>query len=201
MTCNIILSLDLSTTCTGWAILDIKSGKLLTYGTIKPKVKNISKLKYPIQQLLKMRSISSQIIDIIEQNNNISYIVIEEINRHKSRLSGKVLDGLHFILLDRFSESDLSKVRYIDSDGLSGWRTLLKLRLTEADKLNNKESRAINSKLKKGSRKIPIIGQKHLAARYVNRVYGLNLNVDSNRFDADVADAIGLGSAALQVRL
>lgn len=66
---------------------------------------------------------------------------------------------------------------------------------------SNKEARKLNKRIAKGTRKLPIIGPKHLAARYVNKKFKLNLDVDLNATDNDMADAIAMGDAFLSFRL
>ncbi len=162
-------------------------------------------MSYPKKQLHKCRSIADQIMilhhDILSSsilvpidgsNIEVDHIVIEEINRHKSRMSGKTLDILHGILWDRMGEL-CDKITYIDSDGLTGWRTQLRLIMSDADRQQNKESKKLNKKLLKGSRKLPIITKKHLAARFVNKHYNLSFDVDVNNTDNDIVDSIGLG--------
>lgn len=188
---NIVLSLDYSTSCTGWAIFN--DGELKTYGCIKPKVKGVSKLKYPKKQLEICIDIANQLKDLILKVEP-DIIVMEEINKHKNRLSGKTLDGGHFIFYFTISEF-LDKIIMMDSDGMSGWRTKLNFRLSDADKEQNKEYRKLNKKLEKGTKKLPIINKKHLACRYANRTYGTSLDCDERTTDGDIADAIGLGSA------
>lgn len=189
----LILTLDLSTTCTGWALLHRDTKKLLNYGFIKPVNKGLAKMSYPKKQLYKMRTISDQILSLIASFDNIQTILIEEVNLHKSRMTGKTLDGMHWILLENMSEEMLNKVKFRDSDGLTGWRLRLGLRLTEDDKRLNKERKRLNKGLPRGAKKLPIINKKHLACRYVNEYFGLNFDVDANPTDNDVVDAIGLG--------
>lgn len=192
-----VLALDLSTTCTGFAIFQKDNRELLNYGIFKPSGKGLSKLKYPIQQLTKMVDLSQQIIALIKKNPNITRIVIEEVNRHKSRMSGKTLDGFHFVLLFMMEERMRNMVKFMDSDGAVGWRTQLGLRLSEMDKLHNKNASQKNKRIKKSSEKIQKINQKHLSCRFANTKYGLKLNVDEQTSDGDIADAIGLGTAFL----
>ena len=92
---------------------------------------------------------------------------------------------------------NFSTITYIDSDGLNGWRTFLNLKLSAADKAINKEHKKLNKKLKKGSKKLPIINKKHLACRFVNKTYKLDLDVDLRETDGDIADSIGLGTVFL----
>jgi hypothetical protein len=192
----IVLALDMSTTCTGYALYD--GSKLLTHGHIKAKVPGITKLKYPEKQLKVCKAMAQEIRNVYDKMCTnyflVDIIVIEEINKHKNRLSGKTLDILHGFVWEQF-KSMLTMLVYMDSDGMSGWRTRLNFRLSDADKLQNKEARKLNKNLAKGTKKIPIINKKHLACRYANRTYGTDLDCDERTTDGDVADAIGLGSA------
>lgn len=196
---TVILSLDMSTTCTGYAVFEKMDTQinLLESGYIKPKVPGISKLQYPKKQLLVCRDMAEKIIEIYrrlsQECEEVVAVVIEEVNAHKNRLSGKTLDGLHFIFWDRF-ESELGKVHYMDSDGLTGWRTRLRLRLNDADKQHNREAKKLNKKLPRGS-KLSKIGQKHLACRQANHLFKKELDCDKHKYDGDEADAICLGYA------
>lgn len=192
-----VLALDLSTTCTGWAFFE--GEELVGHDYIKPKVKNVSKMAYPKQQLRKIENICEEIIDLIDSCNP-DEIVIEEVNRHKNRKAGKTLDGLHFILFSYFNDEQLDNLYFIDSDGATGWRTRLNLRLSQQDKELNKERKKLNSKIGKGQKKIPIINKKHLAQRWVNKTYLLDFDVDRSSWESDVCDAIGLGSVFIRFR-
>lgn len=198
-----LVSLDLSTTCTGYAIFDIESKSLLEYDILKPKVKGITKMKYPKQQLLKMISLSEQINDLLAEIQP-EKIVIEEIaGGAKARLTQKTLDGFHYILAHflLIKGWPIEDIYYYDVSGDKGWRTPdLDLKLTPQDKINNKEHRALNKTLSKGNTKLPIIGFKHLSCRYANQTFGLDLNVDQNKTDGDKADAICMGHAFLLYR-
>jgi len=196
-----ILALDLSTAAAGWALFDAKTKKLLTYGVVKPQVKGITAMTYPRGQLMKMRSITEQIKAIIESNPDLTRIAIEEVNRGIARLTQKTLDGLHFIFVDR-CESYIPIMVYRDSDGKVGWRKVLNFVLSDNDKRLNTERKKLNVQYKKlrkkmkrgeGPSDLPIINKKHLACRFVNKTYGLNLDCDANETDGDIADAIGLG--------
>lgn len=204
-----ILSLDLSTTNSGWAKLCRETRKLLEYGGIKPIVKNPKKqgvplYGYPVIQKLKIASIVEQLIPLI-MDPEVSEIVVEEINRGKNRLTQKVLDGLHHVLLDRLAIDTTLKITFVDSDGREGWRgpNGLNLKLSDADKVYNSEARKYNQKLKraksKGKRR-PIVSAKTLACRHVNKVYNLDLNDWERKSDEDLADAIGLGLYFLTYR-
>lgn len=192
---KVLLSLDMSTTCTGWSVLGLESKKLIAYGTLKPSTKGgVAKMAYPIQQLTKMIDLANQILAIIQQSRP-SAIVIEEIAGSKNRLGQKTLDGLHYIVAWVIQDY-LGLVRYYDVTGAGGWRTHLQLKLDDADKAANKEAKILNKKLPAAQR-IPIIGPKHLAVRYVNKHHGLSLNFDTSETDGDIADSVGMGSAFL----
>lgn len=198
---KVLLALDFSTTATGWARFSLTTGELLTYGVIEPdfknpKVKGVPIHTYPEAQVLKIRRLSQQIVETLLMED-VSKIVIEEINggSRAGRLSQKVLDGGHFVLLEKFPPHFLKMVSYYDSDGKDGWRSAygLKLQLSTTDRVTNKDRKKMNKRLGKGVKKMPIITQKNLACRYVNKVFGLNLDCDLRTTDGDMADAIGLG--------
>jgi len=202
-----ILSLDLSTTNSGWAKFSLKR-ELVAYGEMAPKVKNpvvnkVPKYTYPEIQLLKMRDLVDQLLTLL--TDDLEKIVIEEINRGKNRLGQKTLDGLHWLLLDRMPQKFRDMVVYVDSDGASGWRSKegLALQLSPLDKEKNKEIRKFNKKhgFKNGTKNAkPLITQKTLACKYVNKRFGLSLDENKRTKDADIADAIGLGDCYLMWR-
>jgi hypothetical protein len=194
-----LLTIDLSTTSTGWAVFDTKTRQLEDFGFLRPDKKGMAKLKYPIRQLLIMRNLADK-LEILVRRLNPDAIVVEEVNRHKSRMTGKTLDGMHWIFLDKLliGEEDFAyRVRFRDSDGPTGWRSRLNLRLGESDKKLNAERKKINKRKVKGTADLPIINKKHLAARYVNSALGLTFDVDKNATDNDVVDAIGMGLSEL----
>lgn len=191
-----MLTIDLSTTCTGWSLWNTSTKILINFGFVKPSKRGLSKLVYPRKQLEVMKDLALKIAQLV-QNEKPDLIVIEEVNLHKSRMTGKTLDGAHWITLLNLSPEQLATVRYRDSDGPTGWRTRLNLRLTESDKKVNAERKKINKKKVKGTADLPIITKKHLAARHVNEVLGTSFDVDANATDNDVVDAIGLGLAEL----
>lgn len=197
---DVVLALDMSTTSTGWSLFNLETKQLMEYGFIKPKVKGVTKLFYPKKQLEICKNIALQIRELINElyarGLYPKHIVIEEINKHKNRLSGKTLDSLHAFVWEALDTNDeLGRVLYVDSDGAAGWRSAkgLNLIMSEADKLHNREAKKLNKKMQKGTKKIPIINKKHLACRFVNKYYGTNFDVDEVKTDADVCDSIGLG--------
>jgi len=193
-----LLALDLSTKSTGWALFQIKSKELLDYGFLKPKVKRLYAMRYPQGSLMKMDSIAVQVCELLDKVPAKS-IAIEEITgkgRKTGRISQKVLDGLHFIVLDRIRDR-IKDIIYKDPGGKTGWRKDLNLFLSENDKALNKQRRKWNAKLPKGTKKRPIIKYKHLACRFSNKTYGTTFDFDQRETDSDMADAICLGHAIL----
>jgi hypothetical protein len=192
---RVLLSLDLSTSSTGWAKFDLDTKALLDYGHLVPSVKSSKKnpLEYPRLQVARLKEMVSLILKLVD--DSVEYIAVEEINRGISRLGQKTLDGLHFLLLSEMDDKTLLKVHYFDSDGRTGWRSAngLGLLLSAADRSVNKDRQLLNKKLKKGQRKLPMINQKTLACNYVNKQFHLSLNCEFEESDSDKADAIGLG--------
>lgn len=202
MTSKHLISLDLSTTCTGFAVFNIEDKTLLRSGVITSKIKSV----YPGGTLSKLQDLSLQVIEILkEYDPHLEIIAIEEINRHKSRKSGKVLDGYHWILLQGFPQDWIERVRFVDSDGACGWRTFFNLKLSEEDKLMNKEHKKANkkpkTKIKRGelkTKKLPIITKKHLAERLINKTFKTSFDVTKHPKHSDEVDAIGVGFFWLQ---
>lgn len=195
-----LLSIDLSTSSTGFATF-YWNGTLLDCGIIKPKKVKGKKdeTTYPETQLLRMYSICSQIVDLVDKEVP-DVIVIEEIAGSSSRLGQKTLDGIHWILADYlYKNGTIKKIVYYDVTGVSGWRTHLRLVLSDADKLHNKEAKKLN-KITRGKKIIPIT-PKHLACRYVNHFFKMNLDVDLNKSDSDVSDAICIGHSYCKLYL
>jgi Holliday junction resolvasome RuvABC endonuclease subunit len=195
---NIVLCLDLSTTCTGYAVYDRNTKKLVKHGHIKPKVPGVHKLKYPEAILAKMKSMASQVRDLVVELAP-EIVVCEEVNRGISRISQKGLDALHFFVLDyvMMVRPELVKTwQYIDSNGKKGWRGMLGLKLSDTDKKVNAQIR--NKNRRKGAVKAPVIDWKVLAQRYVNVKFKKTFNVWERDSDADEVDAIALGIAWLE---
>jgi hypothetical protein len=198
---RLLLALDLSTANTGYAVFDLDTHFLINSGVIKSKTRNLRTLPYPKGPLYRMQEMAEQIkTQLIDALPEIEIIAIEEVNNPSSRIGQKTLSGVHWILLNLI-EDKIDKVRFKDSDGANGWRTVLGLTLTEQDKQRNKELRVINKNRLKGTKLKPLINKKHLACRYVTKYYGLLLNCDIRDTDGDIADAIGLGAAILKTSL
>jgi Holliday junction resolvasome RuvABC endonuclease subunit len=192
-----LLSIDLSTNCTGWSLFQIDTCSLIEYGSIKGKsFKDTSQWR---STLKKLEYMASSILNLIEQYKP-DLIVIEEIAGSKNRIGQKTLDMAHGILwktIDKY----LDIVSYYDVSGSDGWRTHLGLKLTEADKLANREAKKLNPQLGRGVSKMPVYTPKDLAARYANWRFGLALDVQLNQTDNDIADSISMGSAFISFRM
>jgi hypothetical protein len=187
-----LLALDLSNKCSGWALFDLDTKKLIKCGFISSSEKGISTLKYPKNALEKCIRMSADVQKLITELAP-EQLVIEEVNRGISRIGQKSLDALHFFVLFELRKSFpnlLDSLAYLDSNGTTGWRTVLKMKLSDADKKHNLQARKNN---KKSKVKQPVINWKHLAARFVNDRYDLGLDVDERESDGDVADAICVG--------
>lgn len=188
------IGLDLSTKSSGYSVFEKKGNYivLLASGRIKiPKVKGLSKLKYPVKALIVSNLMSREILKLsfFSKENEIESIFIEEICKGKARIGQKVLDGLHFLFLDKLNENLLDRVKYID---VIDWRSALNIKLSEKDKLLNKDIRKQNKILAKKDQ-VNVISHKHKACEFVNEKFGLNLNVDLDEGDSDEADAICVG--------
>lgn len=195
---KVILSLDMSTTCTGWSVFDIETKKPIALGTLKPKVPGLAKMEKYEGTLSKMLNLAGEIRRLIHTYGPRT-IVIEEIAGSKNRLGQKTLDGFHWIVILTIREF-LPYVVFYDVGGSDGWRTHLRMNYSEADKLHNKEAKKLNKKLARGIPKIPEVTKKTLAARYANREFGMVLDVDVNTEDADIADSLCMGHAFLRFR-
>lgn len=196
-----LLTLDLSTSCTGWAVFNIETKQLISSGRLVPKVPGIHKFRYPKAALLNIKAMT-ELVTMLICMINPDILVIEEINRGISRLGQKSLDAVHFFILDYVYTSKpglVEKTIYIDSNGKKGWRGDLGLKLSDKDKQVNAEIRLYNKRRKK-SQKAPVIDYKVLAQRYVNVKFNKNFNVWENLGDNDECDAIALGDAFLTAK-
>jgi hypothetical protein len=192
-----LLALDLSTNSTGWALFNTESKVLVEFGVLKPSLKGISKLVYPKLQLMKIKAFSAEVADLVKRfKNDLQSIVVEEINMGRNRMGQKTLDAFHFFVMDALGGM-IDLVVYRDSDGADGWRRQLGHLLTDADKEKNKQARLDNKKLRQKDQ-IVILTKKHVTARWVNKKFNKNFNIDENASDNDICDAIGLGWAGLE---
>jgi len=186
-----VLSLDLSTH-TGFSCFEGERGqepKLLEYGVIHLG-KGLDEFgAYPYNYVEAAK----------EQANNItskcfgwwspSLIVIEETNKGKNRYTQKMLEFLHYSLIEKLKRLDVPVV-YINS---SEWRKIVGLSLSKEQKKQNAHLRKAKREgkvLDKKALKIKgIVTKKHLSIDKVNELLGLNLKKKDN----DISDSILLG--------
>jgi hypothetical protein len=157
--------------------------------------------EFPFSYLYAARNIATQLYELC-CDTNPDIIVIEEINkpgRFGNRYAQKVLDFIHCLLLADLevllhnTEATI-KVVYVNT---SDWRRIVGANLTKADKaLNVKVRKLKKAGDKEALKKLGVrgrIGKKHVAVRYVNQTFGLNLKMKDN----DIADALCQGVAYL----
>ena len=191
-----VLALDISTK-TGWALLEGGPGlvpTLLDRGTLtlSRKVQGYGGHPYPVSHLLATSDMASDIAGLWVQHRPDT-IVIEETNGSKNRYTQKILEWIHFAVCFHWHrDSRHTPLHYINT---SDWRKVVGAVLTKEDKKLNAKVR----KLKKAGDKAGLkvlgvrgkVGKKHVAVRYVNQTFALNLKMKDN----DQADAICLGTA------
>ena len=190
------LALDISSTCTGWALLEGPPDgavlNLVSYGSIEGNgTKN--EHPYPWSYVEAAGRMAQQLVDLVckcRAEGGVDEIVVEETNKARQRFSQKILEFIHCTFLNKAQAGALPPVVYIST---SDWRRACGVALT-------KEDRANNVKLRRGkSRGVPkseigISGKfdlKKAAIRWVNGAYGLALRPK----DEDIAEAIALGVA------
>lgn len=188
-----VLALDVSTK-TGWALFE--DGKPKSWGTLFPDktVKDFG--QYPINfvrlcQYLANRLIQDIVIPVIQSYGVTQVeVVIEETNSSKQNYSQKILEFLHFCIIESLYDLGLNP-KYIRT---GEWRKY-------TDSKMSKEEKALNAKIAKIKRqtgkKLAKIdgkvvgkkGRKHVALRRTEELLGIELM----RKDEDAADALLLG--------
>jgi len=186
-----VLALDIST-CTGWALLEGEPGQLPKI--LKTGIIQVDKVEgaYPWNFVARCFDATSQMLTLTKELAP-DLVVIEEVNMGKARFSQKVLDWLHCLyLFPLWKEGSVLPVKYVNT---SDWRRKLGATLTKEDKKLNAKVRALKKAgNKEGLRALGVrgkIGKKHVAIRYVNQTFGLQLRAK----DDDIADAICEGCA------
>lgn len=179
-----LLSLDVSSK-TGYCIMEDE--KLLDFNKITVKVENFNPNSkpppdkhpsYPKNIADASDLMASKIKDLILEVKP-DHIVIENTVKGRNRNSQRMLEWFHRALLDEIWSLNIP-FTYMDP---SQWRSILELRLSKDDKVNNK---MCSKGLKRGK-----VGKKHLSVRYINAQYNLKLKLKDN----DQADSICLAEA------
>ncbi len=172
-----VFAVDLSLH-TGWAFLEDQN--VIDYGLIEAgKPKDFGKFPWNYLKIAKSqaKAIFSQIAD-----RKPDLVVVEQTNKGQNRFSQKILEFLHFALLQELEW--VYDVKYVDT---SAWRKALDLKLT-------KEQRAANKLSKKKKKELGISGKvtpKHLAVEYCSKLLGKSFKLKDN----DICDAICIGMA------
>lgn len=195
-----VLVFDISTS-TGWALLEGEMGsvpRIIETGIVSND-KPVSDFgDFPYSYYFAAKSIATGLKDLFlntERVRAVDVLVIEEINkpgRFGNRYSQKILDFIHCLVLQWLGARSDVKVVYVNT---SDWRKVIGGNLTKADKAMNIKVR----KLKKAGNKEALkalgvrgkVTKKHVAIRYVNSTFGLDLKMKDN----DIADAICQGTA------
>ncbi len=183
-----VLALDISTK-TGWSYFE-SADSFPLYGTLHVKVEDFNvndhpelSPKYPFNIVIAADEMARQILDLyIKFLPDI--VIIENTVKGRNRHTQRILEFLHKAVLDRFKDMRM-KLKYIDP---SRWRSVLEIRLSNDDKINNK---LVNQGKKRGK-----ITKKHLSVRAVNSLYNLKLKLKDN----DIADSICLGRAFYEMQ-
>lgn len=193
-----VLALDISTHA-GYAVLDGEMGQKPTLecmGIAQNLETVLAQGPYPWCYVAAATKLALQLWNLAFKYKP-DVIVIEETNLGRNRYTQKLLEFIHFdTLMQLHSLLDTTKVIYISS---SEWRSNLGLLMSKEDKKNNallskakRVAAAAGAKLDKKALGVRgRVSKKHLAIRYVNENFGLNLKVKDN----DIADAISLGTA------
>lgn len=206
--CMKVLALDISTRA-GWALLEGDFGsdslpKILETGVIElgDPVSGFKGSSYPWDYVDGCMTQAEALCNRVYMSR-ADKVVVEETNRpgrFTSRYSQKILEFIHAYFLYRLGGASGwraadGSVQYINT---SDWRKAVGAQLTKADKaLNAKIARLKRSGDKKALKALGVrgkISKKHVALRFVNQSYGLNLKMKDN----DIADAICQGVAYLK---
>jgi len=179
-----LIALDLSTTCTGYAVFDLRTKDLVDWGELKPSTKGFAKLNKLHKKLSVMERLSDDILKKVEEFEP-GVIVIEEVTGSRFRLPQKTLDMFHYcVLLSLLPWVAEEKVHYIDVSGKTGWRKVLDIKLSGDDKKKNR-------RLRQRGRKSEVINFKALAIQYVKKHYNITVRNDE-------ADAICIAEGFLK---
>jgi len=190
-----VLALDISTK-TGWAVFE--ESKPLSWGTLYPDKALKDFGKYPFNYVYFAHYLADRIEETLVRANgypNLS-IVIEETNTSRQNYSQKILEYIHFSLINRLGKMGALDVYYLRT---GEWRKATETRLSKEEKSLNAKIARIKKKTGKKLAKIDgkVVGRKgrkHVALRVVRETFGIELR----RKDEDAADALLLGLAFVQ---
>lgn len=190
-----VLALDISTK-TGWAVLDVSEDRRTvsrvasgTHALLGPAKR--SGFKYPWSYVASAEDFGTWAHETVRIHCP-SVVIIEETNGggRAGRYTQKLLEWFHYALLDKlnFDREFSGRVEYVNT---GDWRRQLGLVLGKAEKRQNAalaRARRAGKKLKDVRGRVT---PKHLAVRWANATFGLQLIQKNN----DEAEALALGTA------
>jgi Holliday junction resolvasome RuvABC endonuclease subunit len=182
-----IIGLDISSSCTGFSVIESTDNKinLLQYGKIKSPITAKeylqTQLSYPHGLVDFAQQRIENILKVVYEYQP-DLIVVEETNLGRNRYSQKILEFLHCLFIQQI---DLKyKIIYVSS---SIWRNVLEIKMSKEDKKNNQKiNKGIKIEGQRGK-----INKKHLSVRWCNQRFGLQFKLCDN----DIADSIALAVA------
>lgn len=201
-----VLVLDLSTS-TGFSVQkhDGSNVTLIAHGTLVNDKIIEGFGEYPFNYLRAARNVADLIRDELLSKYKPDVIVIEETNgggRHSNRYTQKILEFIHYAVLDML-QFQVERVVYINT---SDWRKSVKSHLSKEDKKINSKIANAKRQCKDEDGKVNVkkfnalkkqlgvkgkVSKKHVTIRLVNAMFDLELKAK----DDDVADAIAMGVA------
>lgn len=207
---NRLLSIDMSTH-TGWALFRT-DGLLLQYGTydvpidgFKAEIKTFR--DYPKQypgNLIDAAHRQLKAIQKLVHQLEPHYVVVEETNKSRQRFSHKALEYMHFALAEHMLGRSDVEFKYLTT---KCWRDVVKCYIKhwpEYAKWNGKvgrlKAKAVPTKAgakvaKLDGKIVTRIDQKKLSVILANEHYKIEID------DDNIADAINMGRAALELKL
>lgn len=190
------LALDISTSA-GWALME--AGTLVKFGGIELEKTVKEYGEYPWSYLFATWEMANRLSSLVHELRP-DVVVVEETNLGRNRYSQKTLEFIHCNMLrnlrEWLPEETPPNVIYISS---SSWRKCIGMEMSKEDKKNNSTLSRAKSRAKSKGEKLDKsalglkgrVTKKHLAVRFANATYGLQLKMKDN----DQADAICLGTA------
>lgn len=172
-----VVGLDLSNS-SGYSVLD--NSVLIDYGVLKsPASPEKNGTVEDFSFIIRAKTMAKKIMEVLD-NHSYDFIYIEQTNKGRNRTTQKQLEFIHYAILHELKLKGKDNiVRYVDT---SAWRSLLGIRLSKDDSAKNK---LVKKKQLRGK-----ITMKHIAIRWANSTYNLNLIVKDN----DIADAIAVAT-------
>jgi Holliday junction resolvasome RuvABC endonuclease subunit len=186
-----ILSFDTSTK-SGWCFseCDSDSFKIIASGAI-PK-RSEPQLVYPQSYYVWAKDCYQDLMAIIKNYPDFDVLVLEETVKSRNSFSQKILEFIHFQLVEFIVNNQIKSKYYRPSE----WRKIVGASLTKTEKEKNKQVRKEHKKGNKvvkdeSGKRIGLVGKKNVSIRFINEYFGLNFK----RKNEDEAEAICLSLA------